>query len=60
MVETRSDKGQLLVDYFARYRGNALLTRLNAVASEHTLPVDLRVKAALHAMAFAKQEEKIV
>jgi hypothetical protein len=60
MVEPRSDKVQMLLDYFARYKGNAFYCRLNSIASEHSMPVDLRVKAALHAMGCAKQDDKIV
>lgn len=50
----------MLLDYFARYKGNAFYCRLNSIASEHSMPVDLRVKAALHAMGCAKQDDKIV
>lgn len=54
------DKAEAMLDYFAKFKGNALYTRLNSIASEHSMPLDLRAKAALHAIAHAKADDKIV
>lgn len=62
MVEQKAtaDKIQAMLDYFTKYKGNAFYTRLNSIASEHSMPLEIRVKAAFHAMTHSKAEDKIV
>lgn len=61
MVEQiKADKTQMMMEYLAKYKGNAFYSRINAIACEHSLPVDLRVKAVLQAMAHSKNEDKVV
>jgi hypothetical protein len=49
-----------MLDYFNKYKGNSFYTRLNQIASEHSMPLEIRIKAAFHAMSHARVEDKIV
>jgi antitoxin component of RelBE/YafQ-DinJ toxin-antitoxin module len=49
-----------MLEYFSKFKGNAFYSRLNSIASEHSMPLDLRVKAALHAIQNAKSDDKIM
>jgi hypothetical protein len=62
MVDSVSsaNKIQSMLDYFNKYRGNSFYTRLNQIASEHSMPLEIRIKAAFHAMSHARVEDKIV
>lgn len=51
---------QSMLDYFSKYKSNAFYTRLNAIAAEHSMPLDARIKAAYHTLQHAKQDDKIV
>ncbi len=59
-INTAADRSQAMIEYFSKFKGNAFYSRINSIASEHSMPLDLRVKAALHALQHAKNDDKIM